>query len=120
MFTFIQEFQGFISPGILAVFLFGLFVRRAPPVCGVVGLLANPVCYWLMKQLLPTLAFLDRMAVSFGCVLLLMAAITVVRPLAEPRALPSSTRIELISSRGAKLCGTLVVVTALLLYIVFW
>jgi SSS family solute:Na+ symporter len=27
IFTFIQEFQGFISPGILAIFLFGLLIR---------------------------------------------------------------------------------------------
>ncbi len=30
IFTFIQEFQGFFSPGVLAVFIFGLFVRSAP------------------------------------------------------------------------------------------
>ncbi len=30
IFKYIQEFQGFISPGILAVFVFGLLVHRAP------------------------------------------------------------------------------------------
>ena len=27
---FIQEFQGYISPGILTVFLFGFFIPRSP------------------------------------------------------------------------------------------
>ena len=49
IFTFIQEFQGFISPGILAIFVFGLLVHRAPRVCGTVGLLLNPVLYGSLK-----------------------------------------------------------------------
>ena len=32
IFTIIQEGQGFISPGILAVFAFGLLVRKGPAV----------------------------------------------------------------------------------------
>ena len=49
IFTFIQEFQGFISPGILAIFVFGLLVHRAPRVCGTVGLLLNPVLYGIAE-----------------------------------------------------------------------
>jgi solute:Na+ symporter, SSS family len=30
IFTYIQEFQGFISPGVLAAFLFGLIVKKLP------------------------------------------------------------------------------------------
>jgi uncharacterized sodium:solute symporter family permease YidK len=32
-FNFIQEFQGFISPGILTIFLFGLFVPQSAKAC---------------------------------------------------------------------------------------
>jgi SSS family solute:Na+ symporter len=49
IFTFIQEFQGFISPGILTVFLFGLLVHKAPRVVGTIGLLLNPVLYGVFK-----------------------------------------------------------------------
>jgi SSS family solute:Na+ symporter len=45
IFTFIQEFQGFISPGILALFLFGVLVHKAPRACGTVALLLNPILY---------------------------------------------------------------------------
>lgn len=120
IFTYIQEFQGFISPGILAVFVFGFLVRKAPPICGVVGLLINPPVYGLMKVLLPKLAFLDRMAVSFVGVLLIMGLITLIMPLSKPVELPVNTKIELKSSRGAKACGIAVVVTTLILYAFFW
>ncbi|NLX23838.1 MAG: sodium/solute symporter [Phycisphaerae bacterium] len=120
IFTYIQEFQGFISPGILAVFVFGFLVRKAPPICGVIGLLINPPVYGLMKVLLPNLAFLDRMAVSFAGVLLIMGLITLIMPLSKPVELPVNTKIELQSSRGAKACGIAVVVTTLILYAYFW
>ncbi|HPK73023.1 MAG TPA: sodium/solute symporter, partial [Vicinamibacterales bacterium] len=80
IFTFIQEFQGFISPGILAIFLFGLLVHRAPRVCGTVGLLLNPVLYGTLKIAAPHVAFLDRMAICFAAVLAVLAVITLVKP----------------------------------------
>lgn len=120
IFKYIQEFQGFISPGILAVFVFGLLVKRAPPACGVVGLLLNPVMYGLLKLLIPSLAFLDRMALSFFCVLAVMGVITLIRPLPKPFELPTKTHIELTSSRLAKGLGIAVVVATVMLYIVFW
>ncbi len=73
IFKYIQEFQGFVSPGILAVFVFGLLVHKAPPLSGVVGLVVNPAVYGLLKVVAPNLAFLDRMAVCFFTVLAIMA-----------------------------------------------
>ena len=37
VFKYIQMFQGFVSPGVVAAFVFGIAVRRAPPVAGVRG-----------------------------------------------------------------------------------
>ncbi|HET7039319.1 MAG TPA: sodium/solute symporter [Gemmatimonadales bacterium] len=119
IFTIIQEGQGFISPGILAVFVFGLVVRRAPAICGTVGLLTNMVAYGLLKLLVPNLQFLNRMAVCFGLCLLVMTAITVARPLAQPIEFRHNTTVALTSSRSAKVGGAAVVLVTLLLYVLF-
>jgi SSS family solute:Na+ symporter len=119
IFTIIQEGQGFISPGILAVFAFGLVVRRAPAVCGTVGLLTNIAAYGLLKLFVPQIQFLNRMAVCFALCLVIMAAITMVRPMAQAVVLPHNTTISLEPSRGAKIGGVLVVAITLLLYFVF-
>ncbi|MGD2135799.1 MAG: sodium/solute symporter [Gemmatimonadales bacterium] len=119
IFTIIQEGQGFISPGILAVFAFAFLVRRAPHVCGTVGLLTNIVAYGLLKLFLPELQFLNRMAVCFALALTIMAVITLVRPLPEPMVIRQDSRVELKSSRGAKVGGILVVALTLLLYFLF-
>jgi SSS family solute:Na+ symporter len=120
IFKYIQEFQGFISPGILAVFVFGLIVHRAPAICGTLGLVLNPVVYGLLKVVLPNLAFLDRMAICFACVLALMGLVTVLKPLSEPVLLPTNTTIALETSQGAKHLGIAIVVMTLALYAFFW
>lgn len=120
IFKYIQEFQGFISPGILAVFVFGLIVKKVPGFAGVVGLLINPLLYAILKLAIPSLAFLDRMALSFGCVLIVMAILTAVKPLHNPKELPHNTEIDLKSSPIAKLLGIVVVAITLILYAIFW
>jgi SSS family solute:Na+ symporter len=119
IFTIIQEGQGFISPGILAVFVFGLVIRRAPAVCGTVGLLTNIAAYGLLKLFVPELQFLNRMAVCFALCLTVMAVITIARPLPQPVVFQHNTTIALEPSRGAKVGGILVVAITLLLYFVF-
>ncbi|MFW5951175.1 MAG: sodium:solute symporter family transporter [Gemmatimonadota bacterium] len=120
IFTFIQEFQGFISPGILAVFLFGFFVPRANRWSGAVGLLVCPVVFGGLKVALPSLAFLDRMAVAFFIVLAILTVMTLLRPKSDPDVLEHTPHIELTSSRGAKVAGAFVVAATITLYVIFW
>jgi SSS family solute:Na+ symporter len=119
IFTIIQEGQGFVSPGILAVFAFGLLVRKGPAVCGTAGLLTNIVAYGALKLMVPDLQFLNRMAVCFGLCLLVMAAITLIKPLDEPIVFEKNTEIALETSSVAKVGGILVVGTALVFYFMF-
>jgi SSS family solute:Na+ symporter len=119
IFTIIQEGQGFISPGILAVFVFGLVVRKAPPVCGVVGLVTNMIAYGALKFLVPSLQFLNRMAVCFALCLAVMAVITWLKPLPQPIEFKQNTTIQLASSRTAQLAGWLVVAITLAFYFIF-
>ncbi|MFO7904597.1 MAG: sodium/solute symporter [Pirellulaceae bacterium] len=120
IFSYIQEFQGFISPGILAVFVFGFLVRRAPGVCGVLGLILNPLIYGVLKLVFPELAFLDRMAISFAVLLGIMGIITYLKPLPEPVKLPTISDIDLSSPITAKLAGGAVIIATVTLYIIFW
>jgi SSS family solute:Na+ symporter len=120
IFTYIQEFQGFLSPGVLAVFIFGLFFRRAPRICGVLGLLVSPITYGLLYFFTPNIAFLNRMAITFGVEIVVLGALTLLSPLREPVTLPEQTKIALVSSPGAKIWGIVVVIATLALYWVFW
>jgi SSS family solute:Na+ symporter len=119
IFTIIQEGQGFISPGILAVFVFGLLVHKAPPMAGVIGLLTNIVAYGVLKVMAPNIQFLNRMAICFGLCLVVMEIITLIKPLAQPIEFKQNTTIELHTSNGAKVAGIAVIIITLLLYFLF-
>jgi len=132
IFSYIQEFQGFISPGFLGVFIFGFFSPKTPRYFGSLGIIASVVIYGALKWLIAPvivengwwfssqMAFLDRMAVTFFLVLLIGLLITIFDPTKEPIVLPESNEIALKSSASAKLWGIAVVVVCVLLYIVFW
>jgi len=119
IFTIIQEGQGFISPGILSVFAFGLLVRRAPAVCGVAGLLTNVVSYGFLKLAVPEIQFLNRMAVCFALCIALMAVITWLRPLAKPFEFQRRGTVALETCKKARLAGIAVIVLTLMLYFLF-
>jgi SSS family solute:Na+ symporter len=134
VFTFIQEFQGFISPGILAIFLFGVLVHKAPRACGTIGLILNPILYGGLKWAdklpgightslaakLAGLAFLNRMAVCFFVVLGVLTVLRLVIPLPKPVDLPVNDKINLESKADVKVWGVVVVVLTLALYAIFW
>jgi SSS family solute:Na+ symporter len=118
IFKYIQQFQGYASPGILAVFVFGIINRRGPGICGVVGLILNPILYWALDQY-TQIAFLDAMAVCFFSVLAVMWLISIAKPLPQPVEFKTNTRLNLEASAGAKLAGVAVVIATLILYFIF-
>ena len=119
IFTIIQESQGLISPGVLAVFAFGLVVRRAPRICGIVGLVTNIIAYSALKIAVPSIQFLNRMAICFALVLIVMSIITLLKPMAQPMQFEHKTTMDVKSSKGAAIAGIFVIVFTLLLYLLF-
>jgi len=130
IFKFIQEFQGFISPGVLAVFLFGFLSPRTPRYFGWLGILTNIALYGILKLtgksiagagmwFAPDISYVDRMGLCFLAVVALGGIVTAVHPLAQPVKLPVTDLINLESSKGAKIWGGMVVVATLVLYVIF-
>lgn len=119
-FAFIQEFQGFVSPGVLTIFVFGLFLKRAPRCCGVLGLILSPIIYGILFFGWGDMAFLNRMAITVGAIAAILLIVTLINPMREPIILPEQTKIELISSKGSVYFGMFVVLLTVVLYILFW
>jgi len=121
IFNYIQEFQGFVSPGILAAFVFGMIFKKSPAAAGVTALVASPVIYGILFFAVNEMAFLNRMAITFGIILVLMALITWFKPLAKPVVMPERegfTDIKL--SKDVRWFGIGVIVVTLALYVIFW
>ena len=65
VFQYIQEYTGFISPGVVAVFLFGMFWRRATANAALAAVVASIPFSWFMQVMFPEVPFLVRMALAF-------------------------------------------------------
>lgn len=119
VFQFIQQFQGYIWPGVVAAFVFGLLVPLAPPAAGVFALVAGPALYGLFQRFAPDLHFLLQVALTFQLVVFVMGFITFVWPLTTPRVLPVRADLDVRSSPGLKLAGGAVVAATVALIWIF-
>ena len=122
IFSYIQEFQGFLSPGALAVFLFGFFVPKCPRFFGWVGIAINVVEYGALKYLCPEMAFLNRMAVCLITIIVIGLIITLINTLCGGKSVVLENKgiIEMKSSKGAMFFGLVVIALTIALYILFW
>ncbi|RMH05034.1 MAG: solute:sodium symporter family transporter [Planctomycetota bacterium] len=130
VFAYIQEIWGFISPGILAVFVVGILNPRTPPAAARAALLLGVPLYAVARfgaavvdsewmRAFNGIAFLHHMAMIFIVLVGVMLAMTARAPLAAPRQLPVG-RIDCTPHPRVKLYGGAVVALTAALYAVFW
>lgn len=122
VFHYIQEYQGYISPGILAAFAFGFVVKRAPPAAGVAALILNPLIYGFLHWQYggeEGIAFLNRMAITFGTLILAMTIVTLARPLQEPKAMPVRAGFDMRPSPLVLWLGAAVIAAVAAFFVVF-
>ncbi|MFC2126130.1 SLC5 family protein [Bacteroidota bacterium] len=119
VFAFIQEFQGYISPGILAAFVFGFAVKKAPPSAGVVALIASAPIYGFLQWQWGGVPYLHRMLVTFILLILIMGIITVIKPLKESRSLPVREDMDMSKSPIVVILGLLLILAVAIFYILF-
>ncbi len=120
VFRFIQEFQGYVSPGIVAAFAFGFASKRAPPAAGNAALLLSAPVYGVLQWQWSFVPYLHRMLATFGILIAVMLAITLWRPLAEPRRLPERTDLDIRSSPLVVAAGLAVVLAVGGFFAAFW
>ncbi len=122
IFTYIQEFQGFLSPGALVVFLFGFFVPKCPRYFGWLGIAINVVEYGLIMHYMPEMPFLNRMAVCLITIVLIGYIITIINSKRGGKAIVLADKgiVEMESSKSAKVAGIFVVIATIALYAAFW
>ncbi len=120
IFNYIQEFQGFVSPGILAAFVFGMLFKRAPAFAGVAALILSPVFYGILLVGFSNIAFLNRMAITFVAILIIMWIITKIKPMDKPKEMPVRPGFDMETNRTVVWLGMLVIAITIVLYIIFW
>ncbi|MHC4899006.1 MAG: sodium:solute symporter family transporter, partial [Planctomycetota bacterium] len=120
VFDYIQKFWGFLSPGIVTVFVFGMLWPRVPATAANGAMLLGIPVYGLLLWLLPDVAFLHHMAITFLVLGAFLTVVTLTSPLREPNPLPESPDFDMAAHPGVKWMGGVIVVLTAVLYILFW
>ena len=127
-YQFIQEYVGFISPGVLAIFLLGFFWKRASSRAAMSAVLLTIPLSVILKFLpawthgyFPDYAFLDRMSIVF-CILV---GLMVVLSIADKKTKENKQVIEIDPalfkcSRGFIMGSVIIVGILTALYTAFW
>ncbi|HVS98114.1 MAG TPA: sodium/solute symporter [Puia sp.] len=145
-FTYIQKYTGYISPGVLAMFLFGMFWKRTTGTAAVAGLITGLLMTILFNDFAPQLFGHDTwlytafptqelrhgvmttvyeipFAVAMGLAFLFTALVMIAISLAGPKINPKAFQIDrsmfkLPPSAVAMIVATLAILTAI--YVKFW
>ncbi len=119
IFGFIQSFQGYVSTGILAVFIYGLANRTSGKWAGVIGIIANAFIYGYLLQVYPEIHYLYSMSYCLIAVLVILTIYGMIFK-AERVEFNSNTTLDMTPSKGARNCGIVICILTVILYIVFW
>jgi len=127
-YQFIQEYVGFISPGVLAIFLLGFLWKRTTSGAALTAALLTIPLSTVLKFLpvwtngqFPDYPFLDRMTIVFVILVVLMIIITLMD--SKSKYLPRIIHIDtsMFKTSPAFIVGSVIIVGILTaLYTVFW
>jgi len=119
-FQYIQEYTGFFTPGIVVIFLLGLFWKRASEAGALSAAIASFVLSWAMKVLTPDFPFMNRMLVVFLASLALAVLVSLVRPASAERNRTITADVGFGTSASFNVMGLGVILILIALYATWW
>lgn len=138
-FTFIQKYTGFISPGVFAMFILGMFWKRTTGSAAIAGVLAGFLFSVFFNEMAPGLLGNDTflytaypngkgtyeipfhicMGLSFAFTMLIMIVMSLAGPKVNPKAFElDKSMFKVAPSTMALIVITLLIIAAL--YVKFW
>lgn len=133
-FQFIQEYTGIVSPGILAIFMLGLFWKKTTNNAAIWGaVLSIPIAMYFkagskgwfeglaIENLFPQLAWMDQMGMTFLVVALIMIAISYLekKGVNDPKGIPLK-RSMFATSTKFNISAFAICLILAALYAIFW
>ncbi|WP_448635050.1 sodium:solute symporter family transporter [Pedobacter panaciterrae] len=138
-FTFIQKYTGFISPGVFAMFILGMFWKRTTGSAAIAGVLAGFLFSVFFNEMAPSLLGNDTFLytaypngkggfeipfhICMGLSFFFTMAIMIVMSLAGPKVNPKAFELDKSMFKVSPSTLALIVITLLIiaaLYVKFW
>ena len=120
VFQYIQEYTGYVSPGVFAIFVFGVFWKKTTSGAALTAAILTIPLSAVLAFVFPDLPFIDRMGVVF----LILATLMIIISLAQSgKDQPNSIELSFDlfkTSRKFNVGALLIVGILAALYIVYW
>jgi SSS family solute:Na+ symporter len=121
MFQYIQEYTGVVSPGILAVFLMGLFWKKTNVKGAIIGVLSSIPVAFALKFLPIEMPFLDQMLYTLLITMVLIMGISLNTSAGDDNAkgLPL-LKETFVTDKYFNISSFAIFLIVAVLYVVFW
>ncbi|HKE93285.1 MAG TPA: sodium/solute symporter [Povalibacter sp.] len=119
-FQYIQDFTGFVTPGICVIFLLGLFWERTTATAAMVAALATVLMSAAFYIWLPTYPFMNRVGWCFVAGMVIAIAISLASPRRETALRVDIKNVDFSTGGAFNLASLIVIAILTFLYWRFW
>jgi len=121
MFQYIQEYTGLVSPGILAVFIMGLFWKKATNKAAIWGVLSSIVVAFLLKLPAVDLPWMDQMLYTMLITMVIIAGVSMItsKQTEDPNGIELTADL-FKTGKAFNISAYAILLILVVLYAVFW
>ena len=119
-FQYIQEFTGFFTPGIVVLFLLGMFWKKTTANAALSATIGSVVFSFILKFAAPAVPFMDRVGLVFISCLLLAVFVTLVQKAPEHEAAVQLDDINFETTTSFNISAFIVTLILIAFYTVWW
>jgi SSS family solute:Na+ symporter len=121
MFQYIQEYTGLVSPGILAIFLMGLFWKKTTNKAAIIGALSSIVVALVLKTAIVNLPWMDQMFYTMLITMVIMVGVSLTTSENDddPKGLILTAKLFRTDS-SFNISAYAILIVLVLLYTIFW
>lgn len=121
MFQYIQEYTGIVSPGILGVFIMGLFWKKTTNKAAIIGVVSSAFVALMLKSTIVDLPWMDQMFYTLIITMVIIAGVSLTTSENDddPKGIKLTSKIFNTDS-VFNTCSYAVLIVVAVLYAVFW
>ena len=121
MFQYIQEYTGLVSPGILAVFLLGLFWKKTTNKGAIIGVISSIAVALLLKSTVVDLPWMDQMFYTMLITMAIIAGVSMTTSEEDDDAKGIALTAKTFKTDSVfNISAYIIMIILAVLYTVFW
>jgi SSS family solute:Na+ symporter len=119
-FQYIQDFTGFVTPGICVIFLLGLYWERTTATAAMVAALVTVAMSAAFYFWLPEYPFMNRVGWCFVAGMVIAVAISLMSPKRETALRVDIRNVDFSTGTGFNVSAGIVIAILAFLYYIWW